>query len=179
MDVGVSVNLSMRNLLDRRFPEETAELLEVWNVPPSLLTLEITESTIMADPMRVLQVVSKLNDMGVSMSVDDFGTGYSSLEHLKRLPISEIKIDKSFVMSMDASHSDAAIVRSTIELSHDLGRKVVAEGVECEEILQQLDVLGCDMIQGFYLSRPVPASEITTMLRGSWNLFDTAIQTAS
>ena len=179
MNVGVSVNLSMRNLLDKRFPEETAELLEVWNVPPSLLTLEITESTIMADPMRVLQVVSKLNDMGVSMSVDDFGTGYSSLEHLKSLPISEIKIDKSFVMSMDSSHSDAAIVRSTIELSHNLGRKVVAEGVECEEILQQLDILGCDMIQGFYLSRPVPASDITTMLRGSWNLFDTAIQNAS
>jgi EAL domain-containing protein (putative c-di-GMP-specific phosphodiesterase class I) len=158
---------------------ETAELLEVWNVPPSLLTLEITESTIMADPMRVLQVVTQLNDMGVSMSVDDFGTGYSSLEHLKRLPISEIKIDKSFVMSMDNSHSDAAIVRSTIDLSHNLGRTVVAEGVESEEILHRLGVLGCDLIQGYYLSRPVAATEITEMLRGSWNLFDTAVQTAS
>jgi diguanylate cyclase (GGDEF)-like protein len=179
MEVGISVNLSMRNLLDHRFPEETAELLDVWNVPPSLLTLEITESTIMADPMRVLQVVSKLSEMGVSMSVDDFGTGYSSLEHLKRLPISEIKIDKSFVMSMPHSHSDAAIVRSTIDLSHNLGRRVVAEGVESEEILHRLDALGCDMIQGFYLSRPVPAGEITKMLQGSWNLFDSAISNAS
>jgi EAL domain-containing protein (putative c-di-GMP-specific phosphodiesterase class I) len=133
----------------------------------------------MADPMRVLQVVSKLSEMGVSMSVDDFGTGYSSLEHLKRLPISEIKIDKSFVMSMPHSHSDAAIVRSTIDLSHNLGRRVVAEGVESEEILQRLDALGCDMIQGFYLSRPVPAGEITKMLQGSWNLFDSAISNAS
>ena len=179
MQIGVSVNLSMRNLLDKRFPQETAELLEVWNVPPSLLTLEITESTIMADPMRVLQVVTELNEMGVCMSVDDFGTGYSSLEHLKRLPISEIKIDKSFVMSMEDSHSDAAIVRSTIELSHNLGRTVVAEGVETEPVLQRLGLLGCDMIQGYYLSRPVPAAEITEMLRGSWNLFDTAVSNAS
>ena len=133
----------------------------------------------MADPMRVLQVVSQLNEMGVCMSVDDFGTGYSSLEHLKRLPIQEIKIDKSFVMNMDTSHSDAAIVRSTIELSHNLGRRVVAEGVEHEEILQRLDALGCDVIQGFYLSRPVPASDITAMLRDSWNLYDAAIQNAS
>ncbi|MGH2753014.1 MAG: putative bifunctional diguanylate cyclase/phosphodiesterase [Actinomycetota bacterium] len=174
IEVGVAVNLSMRNLLDNKFPDEVAELLEVWDVPASMLTLEVTESTIMADPMRVLHIVSRLSDMGVEMSIDDFGTGYSSLAHLKRLPVAEIKIDRSFVRSMDTSASDAAIVRSTIDLAHNLGRRVVAEGVESEETLRRLAALGCDTAQGFYFGEPRAAAEMTPLLPASSASHETA-----
>jgi diguanylate cyclase (GGDEF)-like protein len=159
-NVGVSVNVSARSLLDTAFPREVACLLRRWGVPASLLGLEITESSIMADPERSREVLSELSEMGVSLSIDDFGTGYSSLSHLKRLPVDEIKIDRSFVMGMARDENDAVIVRSTIELAHNLGLRVVAEGVETKNDLDRLGSWGCDVAQGYYLSRPLPIDRI-------------------
>jgi predicted signal transduction protein with EAL and GGDEF domain len=134
----VSVNISARSLLDVHFPEEIAALLSRWNVTPSSLQLEITESSIMADPERSRETVSRLSDMGVALSIDDFGTGYSSLSHLKGLPVKEVKIDKTFVMNMAGDENDAAIVRPIIELGRNLGLQVVAEGVETRAVLDSL-----------------------------------------
>ena len=164
----IAVNLSSRNLLDLTLPEEVARLLQKWQVEPALLELEITESTIMADARRALTVLSTLNSMGVGLAIDDFGTGFSSLSYLKRLPVKEIKMDKSFVMKMAMDENDAAIVRSTIDLSHNLGLRVVAEGVETEAIWNQLVTLGCDLAQGYYLNRPVPPEDLEVWLR-DWN----------
>jgi EAL domain-containing protein (putative c-di-GMP-specific phosphodiesterase class I) len=136
------------------------KLLEKWDVPPGLLELEITESALMGEPLRAKWVLSELSAMGVAVSLDDFGTGYSSLAALKRLPVNEIKIDRSFVMNMAAAESDAVIVRSTIDLAHNLGLRVVAEGVETKETWDLLARLRCDVAQGYYLSRPVPAADI-------------------
>jgi EAL domain-containing protein (putative c-di-GMP-specific phosphodiesterase class I) len=160
----VAVNLAMRNLLDLSFPDDVAGLLDKWEVRPDRLELEITESTIMGDPFRARQVLQRLNEMGVRLSIDDFGTGYSSLGYLKRLPVSEIKIDKSFVMNMTQDENDAVIVRSTIDLGRNLGLEVVAEGVESEEIWRVLERFGCDTAQGYFLSRPVPPAELTEWL---------------
>jgi diguanylate cyclase len=126
-------------------------------VQPGNLKIEITESTLMADPQRALEILKHLQGMGVGISIDDFGTGYSSLSYLKRLPVDEIKIDKSFVQHMAVDESDAAIVRSTIGLGHDLGLSVVAEGVENQETLALLTALGCDVAQGLHLGPPAPA----------------------
>jgi diguanylate cyclase (GGDEF)-like protein len=153
----VAVNLSVRSLLDADLPRDLARLLSHWNVSPASLQLEITESSIMADPARSLATLTKLNEMGVGLSIDDFGTGYSSLSHLKRLPVDEIKIDKSFVMGMLEDENDAVIVRSIIDLGRNLGLRVVAEGVENDEMQERLRVLGCDVAQGYGLSRPLAA----------------------
>jgi diguanylate cyclase (GGDEF)-like protein len=168
INLKIAVNLSSRNLLDLTLPEEVARLLQKWQVDPSQLELEITESTIMADARRALTVLSTLNSMGVGLAIDDFGTGFSSLSYLKRLPVKEIKMDKSFVMKMAMDENDAAIVRSTIDLSHNLGLRVVAEGVETEAIWNQLTTLGCDLAQGYYLNRPVPPEDLEVWLR-EWN----------
>jgi diguanylate cyclase (GGDEF)-like protein len=165
LNLKVAVNLSSRNLLDLTLPEEVARLLNKWQVDPALLELEITESTIMSDARRALTVLSTLNSMGVGLAIDDFGTGFSSLSYLKRLPVKEIKMDKSFVMKMAMDENDAAIVRSTIDLSHNLGLRVVAEGVETEAIWNQLTKLGCDLAQGYYLNRPVPPEDLEAWLR--------------
>jgi diguanylate cyclase (GGDEF)-like protein len=165
LNLKVAVNLSSRNLLDLTLPEEVARLLNKWQVDPGLLELEITESTIMSDARRALTVLSTLNSMGVGLAIDDFGTGFSSLSYLKRLPVKEIKMDKSFVMKMAMDENDAAIVRSTIDLSHNLGLRVVAEGVETEAIWNQLTKLGCDLAQGYYLNRPVPPEDLEAWLR--------------
>ena len=161
----VAVNLSSRSLLDLQLPDQVARLLQKWNVEATSLELEITESTIMADARRALAVLSTLNSMGVGLAIDDFGTGFSSLSYLKRLPVKEMKMDKSFVMKMASDENDAAIVRSTIELGHNLGLRVVAEGVENEGIWQQLSMLGCDLAQGYYLTRPVPPNELEEWLQ--------------
>ncbi len=161
----VAVNLSSRSLLDLQLPDQVAQLLQKWGVEATSLELEITESTIMADARRALAVLSTLNSMGVGLAIDDFGTGFSSLSYLKRLPVKEMKMDKSFVMKMAVDENDAAIVRSTIELGHNLGLRVVAEGVETEGIWQQLTALGCDLAQGYFLTRPVPADELEEWLR--------------
>jgi EAL domain-containing protein (putative c-di-GMP-specific phosphodiesterase class I) len=141
--------------------------LQKWQVPPELLDLEITESVIMEDPRRALDIVTELDSMGVSISIDDFGTGYSSLSYLKKLPADELKIDKSFVIEMDASQDDCVIVRSIIEMAHNLGLRVVAEGVETQAIWQRLRALRCDYGQGFLFSRPMPSDRALHWLRAA------------
>ncbi|MDQ6834736.1 MAG: EAL domain-containing protein, partial [Actinomycetota bacterium] len=163
-ELSVAVNLSARNLLDRDLPREIERLLAVYSLPPAALQLEITESMIMSDPDRALAIVTRLSNLGVRMSVDDFGTGYSSLANLRRLPIDELKIDRSFVSPMLSDESDLIIVRSTINLGHDLGLKIIAEGVEDGPTLQKLAVLGCDLAQGYHLSRPLPAADFDRWL---------------
>ncbi len=161
MDLSVAVNLSVRNLLDRNLPKQIERQLAGHGLPPDALQLEITESMIMADPERALATVSRLSALGIRISVDDFGTGYSSLENLRRLPIDELKIDRSFVTPMLTDKSDLIIVRSTINLAHDLGLRIIAEGVEDARTLDQLTALGCDLAQGFHLSRPMSPENFT------------------
>jgi diguanylate cyclase (GGDEF)-like protein len=166
-DLSVAVNLSVRNLLDRDLPKEIERLLATYSLPPQALQLEITESMIMSDPDRALATVTRLSNLGVRMSVDDFGTGYSSLANLRRLPIDELKIDRSFVSPMLRDESDLIIVRSTINLGHDLGLRIIAEGVEDGATLRQLALLGCDLAQGYHLSRPIPADAFGAWLRSA------------
>ena len=155
LDLSVAVNLSVRNLLDRSLPDDVAALLERWDVPATALELELTESTIMADPARAREILEALHDLGVGLSIDDFGTGYSSLGKLKQLPVDEIKIDRSFVTGMARDRSDATIVRSTIDLARNLGLRVVAEGIEDMEVRNELAELGCDLGQGYLFSEPL------------------------
>ena len=162
--LAIAVNLSARNLVDAEFPTQVAGLLERWNVEPALLEFEITESAMLADPTRTKLILEHLSAMGIRLSIDDFGTGYSSLAYLKRLPVSEIKVDRSFVMNMDENEDDATIVRSTIDLGRNLGLDVVAEGVESEQVWNRLKALGCTAAQGYYLSRAVPAPELQAWL---------------
>ncbi|HET9442460.1 MAG TPA: EAL domain-containing protein, partial [Acidimicrobiales bacterium] len=164
LDVGVAVNLSVRSLLDTHLPAEISRLLAETGVPADHLTLELTESSVMADPPRTADVLARLDQLGVQLSVDDYGTGYSSLSYLPRLPLDEMKIDKSFVMGMGAEGYEEVIVRSTIDLGHNLGLRVVAEGVEDAVTWQRLNDLGCDSAQGYYLSRPVPADQVIDLL---------------
>ncbi len=161
IDITMSINVSMRSLLDPGFPEQVAALLADANIVPRHIKLEITESTIMADPRVARRVLDELSAMGVTLSIDDFGTGYSSLAYLKDLPVHEVKIDRSFVMGMATDDSDAVIVRSTIDLGHHLGLQVVGEGVEDESSLNRLRELRCDRAQGYFISRPVPGRDLT------------------
>ena len=163
IETGVSVNLSARNLLDHELPDAVEELLRTWQVAPEKLSLEITERSIIASEAE--DTLARLHNLGVQISVDDFGTGYSSLAYLKRLPVNEIKIDKSFVQDMVTNWDGAAIVRSTIDLGHNLGLKVVAEGVEDEPTAALLREYGCDYIQGYHISRPVAAAPLGPWLR--------------
>jgi diguanylate cyclase (GGDEF)-like protein len=155
LDLGVAVNVSARCLVDQAFPDTVRELLAGAGVPPARLSLELTESAIMADPALTASVMARLHGMGVVLSVDDFGTGYSSLAYLQQLPVEELKIDRSFVAAM-AQETSAVIVRSTIELGRNLGLRVVAEGVEDEGALDRLRELGCPVAQGFAISRALP-----------------------
>jgi diguanylate cyclase (GGDEF)-like protein/PAS domain S-box-containing protein len=161
----VSVNLSARNLLEEDLPDRLARLMEIHDLPPDALNLEITESVIMDDPDRSLANMHRLHEMGVGISVDDFGTGYSSLAYLMKLPAQELKIDKSFVIRMDEDPGSATIVHSTIELAHSLGLTVVAEGVETRAIWDELKKLGCDRGQGYLFSRPIPSDELMKLIR--------------
>jgi EAL domain-containing protein (putative c-di-GMP-specific phosphodiesterase class I) len=154
-EMTVSVNLSVRNLLDPDLPALIGDLLSIYSLAPEALQLEITESMLMSDPDRSLVTLTRLNQLGVGLSVDDYGTGYSSLANIRRLPIDELKIDRSFVSPMLSDESDLIIVRSTINLGHDLGLKVVAEGVEDEATLHRLAGLGCDFAQGYHFSKPL------------------------
>ena len=159
----VSVNLSARSLRSD-FPASVAQILGETGVAAAGLTLEITESSIMDDPEHTGQVLDQLSAMGVNIAIDDFGTGYSSLTYLKRLPVDEIKIDKSFVLGMATDDDDAAIVRSTVDLGRNLGLRVVAEGIEDADTWTALTTLGCDMAQGYYLSTPVTSAEFDLWL---------------
>jgi EAL domain-containing protein (putative c-di-GMP-specific phosphodiesterase class I) len=160
LDISVAVNLSARSLLDLELPDQVLQLLERWSVAPDRLVLEITESFIMSDPLRAKAVVDRLSEIGVVLAIDDFGTGYSSLAYLKRLPIKELKVDRSFISEMLTDENDAVIVRSTIELGHNLGLSVVAEGVESFDQWTELASLGCDIAQGYFLSPAMPADEL-------------------
>jgi diguanylate cyclase (GGDEF)-like protein/PAS domain S-box-containing protein len=160
----VAVNLSVRNLYDIDLPVWLDQMLALEGIDPALIILEITESELMDDPPYAMEVLGKLKALGVATSIDDFGTGYSSLAYLKNLPIDELKIDRSFVATMMAEASDLTIVRSIIDLSHNLGLSVVAEGVEDAATLAELTTLGCDRAQGFYISPPVPAANLVSWL---------------
>jgi diguanylate cyclase len=166
LELRVAVNLAVPSLVDAQLGDDVARLLAKHDVPAHLLELEITESSIMTDPQRAIAKLEELSAMGVRLAIDDFGTGYSSLSYLTSLPVDELKIDKSFVMNMQASADDGVIVRSTIDLGRNLGLAVVAEGVETEDAFAQLQDLGCDEAQGFLLSRPVPAEALTAWLAG-------------
>ena len=165
LQTGVSVNLSPRDLLDVELADEVETLLRKHAIEPALLELEITENTILTDPERVRAVLGRLRELGVTLAIDDFGTGFSSLGQLKRLPVDVVKIDKSFVLNMTHDDNDAVIVRSTIDLGHNLGLRVVAEGVETQETWDQLAALGCDTAQGFFLSRALPKLVVDEWLR--------------
>jgi EAL domain-containing protein (putative c-di-GMP-specific phosphodiesterase class I) len=160
----ISVNLSTRDLLDQDLPTKFMEILARHQVASSSFCLEITESAIMNDPVRALQTLERLYAMGIELSIDDFGTGYSSLSYLKRLPVHELKIDKSFVMNMDQEADNATIVRSTIDLGHNMGLRVVAEGIESEAALELLARMGCNQGQGYFISRPMPADQFLAWL---------------
>ena len=164
LDLHVAVNLSIPDLLDLELPDRIAALLAQAGVAPEQLELEITESTILADPFRVRHVLDRLNEMGVRLTIDDFGTGYSSLAYLKSLPVQTIKIDRSFVTDMLGNESDAAIVRSTIDLARNLGLRVVAEGVETQAVWDVLREQGCTLAQGYLISKPAPAEELAGLL---------------
>lgn len=155
----LSVNLSTRDLLDQDLPQKFEALLIRHQVPAEAFCLEITESAIMDDPQRALGVLHRLSGLGFKLSIDDFGTGYSSLAYLKKLPVDELKIDKSFVMSMETDLEDAKIVRSTIDLAHNLGLSVVAEGVETAKAWDLLRALNCDQAQGYHMGKPMPSSD--------------------
>ena len=155
----VSVNLSTRDLLDPELSHRLADILARHGVAASAFCLEITESAIMDDPQRAEAMLNRLSEQGFKLSIDDFGTGYSSLAYLKRLPVDELKIDKSFVMGMETGEDDAMIVRSTIDLAHNLGLTVVAEGVETAAIQDRLRALACDEAQGYHIARPLPVDD--------------------
>ncbi len=162
--ISAAVNLSVRNLLGEDFPASVARALQRNGVPAELLTFEITESSVMADPEHSLPVLRRLHSMGIGLSVDDFGTGYSSLAYLRRLPIDEIKIDRSFVLGMATDLGDLAIVRAIVDLGHSLGLRVVAEGVEEEGARDALREMKCDQAQGFLISRPMPLDRFQAWL---------------
>jgi diguanylate cyclase (GGDEF)-like protein len=164
LSMEMAVNLSPRSLLDQHLPEQVAEELSRWQVPPERLTLELTESFLMSESGRSTGVLAGLSEVGVVLSIDDFGTGYSSLSHLRRLPIREIKIDRSFVTHMREDPNDQMLVRATVDLGRNLGLRVVAEGVETQDTLEELALMGCDMAQGYLLTKPLPPAELTAWL---------------
>jgi EAL domain-containing protein (putative c-di-GMP-specific phosphodiesterase class I) len=169
IELAVSVNVSARELIQSTLPETFQNLLDKHGVAPEWIWIEITESAIMDDPNHAIETLDRLHALGIRLSIDDFGTGYSSLSYLKRMPVDELKIDKSFVMGMSQHKDDETIVRSTIDLGHNMGLKVVAEGVENEEMLERLRALHCDLAQGFHLSRPLPPAKLEAWLE-TWRV---------
>jgi EAL domain-containing protein (putative c-di-GMP-specific phosphodiesterase class I) len=162
--LGVSVNLSVRDLLDEYLPYYVLQVLKDHDVRPGQLTLEVTESSIMEDVGHAVLVLECLRDIGVRISMDDFGTGHSSLSQLRNIPLHELKVDKSFVMSLATDATNESIVRTTIGLAMDLDLSVVAEGVEDEATMRRISELGCQQAQGFYLSKPLPYDELVSWL---------------
>ena len=162
--IGVSVNLFGRDLVDLGLPTQVSDLLAEFDLDPQLLEVEVTENTILTDPTRAHGILTRLAKRGIRIAIDDFGTGYSSLSHLSRLPADVLKIDKSFVQQMSTDRDSDLIVRSTIDLAHNLGLEAIAEGVESEELWDRLTQLGCDTAQGFYISRPIPGERVIDWL---------------
>ncbi len=164
VDVSIAINLSARDLMDPELPDRISRILAEKSVPPKAITLEITESNIMEDPKRAQMTVAQLSNMGLKISIDDFGTGYSSFAYLKNLQVNELKIDKSFIIDMTPNSEDIKIVRSTIDLAHNMGLKVVAEGIENKMVLELLKTMGCDYGQGYYIARPMPVEDFNDWL---------------
>jgi diguanylate cyclase (GGDEF)-like protein len=165
--ISIAVNLSMWNLEAQELPDQIAGLITSLGMSPEKLELEITESAIMGDPQRTMRTLTLIKDLGVRFTIDDFGTGYSSLAHLRKLPVSGIKIDKSFVQNIEGDRDNTVIVRSIIDLGHNLGLKVTAEGVETREAKDMLVGFKCDEAQGYYYSHPIPAREIVQLFKES------------
>lgn len=171
LSLSMSVNISAINIQDPQFPDQVAELLSHSTVSPDQLELEVTETAVMSEPQRAVDCIRKLSALGLQIAIDDFGTGYSSMAYLKEMLVAKIKIDKSFVKDMAINHNDAVIVRSTVELGHNLGLKVVAEGVEDQAAWNRLKGLGCDSAQGYYMSKPLASREFLDWLEQSpWGL---------
>jgi EAL domain-containing protein (putative c-di-GMP-specific phosphodiesterase class I) len=168
----VAVNFSARHLIDDAYPGQIKRLLARYGTDPDAIELEITESAIIADPGRAMNILTRIHALGVRLSIDDFGTGYSSLSYLRRLPLHALKIDQSFVSQMTRSVHDTIIVRSTIALAHNLRLTVIAEGVEDAATLDQLASYHCDEAQGFHVARPMPPEDLTHWLRsnGVWSI---------
>jgi predicted signal transduction protein with EAL and GGDEF domain len=166
--VRISINLSTRDLLDLELPQKLINTLKRYGAPESGFCLEITESAIMDDPARAEATLNTLRQCGFKLSIDDFGTGYSSLAYLRKLPVDELKIDRSFVLGLQSNADDAKIVRSTIDLAHNLGLSVVAEGIENEAVFAQLAALNCDEGQGYHMSRPLPVADFVAWA-ARWN----------
>jgi len=165
LDLHVAVNTTVADLQDTQFPAEVAATLAAHGLPPEVLVLEVTENMVLADPVRVGDVLAQLGELGLGLSLDDFGTGYSSLTHLKALPVGEVKIDRSFVGRMTTDPVDAAIVEATIQLAHSIGIRVVAEGIEDQMTWTSLVANHCELVQGYALSKPLPAAELEELLR--------------
>ncbi len=159
------MNVAASSLVDAEFPDLVAQLIAEQDVDPLGVILEVTETTMMTDSARSRLVLSALDEIGVGLSIDDFGTGYSSLSYLQRLPVDELKIDRSFVAGMLTDPQDEVIVRSTVDLGHNLGLLVVAEGVESLPVLERLCSIGCDEAQGYAISEPVAADQLVEWVR--------------
>lgn len=173
VNVAIAVNLSTRNLLDPALADFLGKLLKIYSIDPASITLEITESAVMNRAEKSLKLLNKLSNMGFKLSIDDFGTGYSSLAYLKRMPVNELKIDHSFVSSMCHDSNDAMIVRSIIELAHNMGLQVVAEGIETQQQLEMLMQLGIDFGQGYFIAKPLPQDKIIGWLHSpAWHRWD-------
>nr|WP_252971457.1 EAL domain-containing protein [Marinobacter sp. DS40M8] len=160
LNIGVAINLSALDLTRPELAKEVAEAFSQWQLPMSSITLEVTESALMEEPETAFETLRRLRQLGVTLSVDDFGTGYSSLSQLRNLPVQELKIDKSFVLRLNTEPQDQLIVRSTIDMAHGLGLRVVAEGIENAESWALLRDWGCEIGQGYFLSRPVAAGDL-------------------
>ncbi len=165
LDISVAVNLSPDALLEAELPQLVRQVLQLWDIEPGKLVLEITEGSLMSDPQASLVMLEQLTALGVKTSIDDFGTGYSSLAYLKQLPVDELKIDKSFVQNLPTNEGDRKIVRSIIDLAGNFELRVVAEGIEDRETWAQLEEMGCDVLQGYFISRPRPAAEVAALIR--------------
>jgi EAL domain-containing protein (putative c-di-GMP-specific phosphodiesterase class I) len=165
LTVPIAVNLSPRCLLDSDLVDQVRGLLVLHRLPAGLLRLEMTETAVMTNPALAMRTLTGLHDLGIRLSIDDYGTGYSSMSYLKRLPVDELKIDHSFVLHMDTDHHDAALVRGAIDLGHNLGLTVVAEGVEATPHVTALQNLGCDIAQGYHYARAMPADNLTAWMQ--------------
>lgn len=164
-DISVAINISASCLQLTDFPEKIDEILKINDVPPNRFILELTETIFLKDAKRAGIILNKLNDQGFELSIDDFGTGYSSLGYLKTLPVKELKIDKSFVIDMISNENDTAIVKAIIELAHTMSMRVVAEGVETQEVLDHLNEMGCDIAQGYLIAKPLPTDELVNLFK--------------
>lgn len=164
-NISIAINLSVHDLKNPTLCEQIEDLLTKYKLPSKYLTLEITESGMMDNPARSIEILNTLSGLGINLSIDDFGTGFSSLAYLKQLPVNELKIDKSFVLDMDTNESDAVIVQSTINLGHNLGLKVIAEGIEHEGLLEKVKALGCDMAQGYLFGKPQSSQQFFELLK--------------